>query len=291
MLKLSWASNIGSCSSNEDNLLFCGSGLREACLPLEHRIDSGKRLLLSDAPLLCALADGLGGEDEGGQAARTALLRLSEAYEEAAPEHTRLLSEICTLPPEASTEDSFICVEEAEAAAPLPEVQLSQPPASRLYQASQEAAAAVCQYYRQSGGTGGCTLAAAVVEPQGSTARVVYTAAGDSCIFHFHHGSIRSVNLPENLFEEHRRRALPAHPLERGVLLNYLGHGHEKFQTGEFTLTQGDRLLICSDGVCFGSAALRLLISCRWIDAEKLTSLAVGHSTHSDNASALLIDF
>ena len=99
------------------------------------------------------------------------------------------------------------------------------------------------------------------------------------------------MNLPENLFEEHRRRALPAHPLERGVLLNYLGHGHEKFQTGEFTLTQGDRLLICSDGVCFGSAALRLLISCRWIDAEKLTLLAVGHSTHSDNASALLIDF
>ena len=88
MLKLSWASNIGSRSSNEDNLLFCGGGLREACLPLEHRIDSGKRLLLSDAPLLCALADGLGGEDEGGQAARTALLRLSEAYEEAAPEHT-----------------------------------------------------------------------------------------------------------------------------------------------------------------------------------------------------------
>lgn len=287
MIKLSWASNIGSRSSNEDNLLLCGSGLREGCLPLEHRIDSGKRLLLSGTPILCALADGLGGEDEGGQAAHTALLRLSEAYEEAAPEHTRLLSEICTLPPEAPAEGSSICVEEAENAAPLPEVQL----ASRLYQASQEAAAAVCQYFRQNGGTGGCTLAAAVIEPQGSTARVVYTAAGDSCIFHFHHGSVRRVNLPENLFEEHRRHALPAHPLERGVLLNFLGHGSEEFQTGEFTLTQGDRLLLCSDGVCFGSAALRLLLTCRRTDAEKLTSLAVGRSIHSDNASALLIDF
>lgn len=291
MIKFSWASNIGSRSSNEDNLLLCGNGLREGCLPLEHRIDSGKRLLFSGSFILCALADGLGGEDEGGQAARTALLRLSEAYEEAAPEHTRLLSEICTPLPEAPAESSSICVEEAETTIPLPKVQLSQPPASRLYQASQEAAAAVCEYFWQNGGTGGCTLAAAVIEPQGSTARVVYTAAGDSCIFHFHHGSVRRVNLPENLFEEHRRRALPAHPLERGVLLNFLGHGSEEFQTGEFTLTQGDRLLICSDGVCFGFAALRLLLTCRRMDAEKLTSLAVGRSTHADNASALLIDF
>jgi len=287
-MKLSWASNIGGRDTNEDNLVFGNTDFSEGCLPLEHRMDSGRQWL--DRPFLGGLADGLGGESEGGQASRIAVQRLLEAYEEGGEEHTLLLPESCISPDASTEENASICVEETEAAALSTEVPQNKPPAGRLYRAAQEAAAAVRYYFYRNGGSGGCTLAAATVEPVDDSARITWAAAGDSVIFLLHHGVLRRINQPENLYEEHLRRGLPTDPMERSILLNFLGSDRTTFQTGEFVLEHGDRLLLASDGVNFGPLALRLLLSCRWMDAEKLTSLAVRRSAHADNATALLID-
>lgn len=203
----------GGRSRNEDNYLLCRDGRiawREGDREESRRVPDGPGVLV-------AVADGMGGHEDGEIASAAAVQALSRLYGRAAPAD-----------PEAGLR-TFVLE------------------AHRRIRGRIAAGGPVKM---------GCTLTVAWLLED----RVYWAHVGDSRLYHWRHGRLTRLTRDHTRGEFARRdgRKEPRHPnyLAQNFIYGSRGLGDDDglrvdpgVDTGSFALAEGDRVVLCSDGL------------------------------------------
>lgn len=238
ILRASCATRCGSRSHNEDNLRFCGQ------IPVTEPLGplSAETSLWMDRTHVFCVCDGIGGSARGELASRQALLGL----------------------------DRF----------------LTRPDVRGLHMEEMAAAAAeaahseILERFRAMGVHGGCTMVLVILRG----AQYTMLNIGDSPAFHYHAGSRRLKELSQAhcLGWQCAAEGKPCPPGQENRLVHYLGRegvmARDMMHITSGTLSDGDGILLCSDGVTNG------------ITREKLKKYIKGRRTAAflaDQAAAL----
>lgn len=205
------------------------------------------RSLIFHEAALYGVFDGVGGHQDGAQAAELAATVIREAHQAAAIEtaSTDVKSQV-----------------------------------NHLKRAMQLASTAIAQKFPWSGTTG---LAVRIIStpdtPSGLSA--VWTAVGDSLMYHVHNHELRPVNEEEGFGR---------------FLSNHLGRGEDNYvrQAGHFALQAGDQLILTSDGITgdYDDEILspeEILAACDGFDAQTAAQNLLDISRKQDDKTAVVI--
>ena len=159
-----------------------------------------------------------------------------------------------------------------------------------LLEAAEAAQREVCAFYETAHNVGGCTLA--MIALRG--ARYAFLNIGDSPGFLIPFGgTIQELSQRHNLAWEKLRMNLPVGQTDGNRLLHYLGMNdmaaEEIAYITEGTLTEGDRILLCTDGVTntFPLPSLEKAV-CSNMTAGQITG-AAAQNEGSDNCTAICL--
>jgi serine/threonine protein phosphatase PrpC len=143
----------------------------------------------------------------------------------------------------------------------------------------------------------GTTVVAALIEG----AHMVYAAVGDSRLYSFMDGKLAQLTDDDSWVAAMAKEAganldaLATHPM-RHVLTNALGAREQtEVQIGERDLTDGESLLLCSDGLhgAIDDDTIRDILATSpgaGVAAERLVSTAL-HRNGSDNITAVVVKY
>ena len=159
-----------------------------------------------------------------------------------------------------------------------------------LLESFEKAEIKTCAKSSASGNKTGTTVVSAVIRGN----ECVIGNIGDSPAFLLHDGTLRELSLRHNLAEEKRRKGIIPSETDKRYLLKAIGVGMPPSESAHVirgTLSDGDMLLLCSDGItdAFDADGLKaaLISGC---SAEALAKEA-SEKKGADNCTAVIIKY